>query len=204
MALGRGSKREQSLHSVERFYTASDLQLTFFRGAPISEQNQVNAKYEAIAKLEGEARANAILEFNLTYLPNRITETLSPATKEIKNVKAMGEIADELNMSEEFDNLCAQADRDNNPNILNDFAGPLYDAFLSKWINDKKFSKGRFEWQSGYGAFTYSRSQIKVVAAYIENQEKHHDKKTFKEEYIEFVQKFESNYDEKFIFEDLI
>ncbi|WP_018342603.1 IS200/IS605 family transposase [Cytophaga aurantiaca] len=77
-------------------------------------------------------------------------------------------------------------------------------ASSSKWINDKKFIKGRFEWQSGYGAFSYSRSQIKVVAAYIENQEKHHAKKTFKEEYIEFLQKFEIEYDEKFIFKDLI
>jgi putative transposase len=47
-------------------------------------------------------------------------------------------------------------------------------ASSSKWINDKAFIKGRFEWQSGYGAFTYSRSQIKTVAAYIENQEKHY------------------------------
>jgi putative transposase len=77
-------------------------------------------------------------------------------------------------------------------------------ANSSKWINDKKFVKGRFEWQSGYGAFSYSRSQIKVVAAYIENQEKNHTKKTFKEEYIEFLQKFEIDYDEKFIFKDLI
>ena len=74
----------------------------------------------------------------------------------------------------------------------------------SKWINDKKFIKGRFEWQAGYGAFTYGRSQVKIVAAYIENQEKHHATKTFKEEYLEFLQKFEIDYDEKYIFKDLI
>ena len=74
----------------------------------------------------------------------------------------------------------------------------------SKWINDMKFIKGKFEWQSGYGAFTYGKSQIQIVAAYIENQEKHHSKKTFKEEYIEFLKKFEIDYNENYIFKDLI
>ncbi len=74
----------------------------------------------------------------------------------------------------------------------------------SKWINEKNFVKGKFEWQEGYGAFSYSKSQMKDVIKYIENQEQHHQKKTFREEYIEFLQKFEIEYDEKYIFKELI
>lgn len=74
----------------------------------------------------------------------------------------------------------------------------------SKWINEKQFVKRKFEWQEGYGAFSYSKSHIKNVIEYIENQELHHRKKTFKEEYLEFLQKFEVDYDEKYIFKELI
>lgn len=74
----------------------------------------------------------------------------------------------------------------------------------SKWINEKQFVKGKFEWQEGYGAFSYGKSQVKEVISYIDNQEEHHKKKTFKEEYIDFLEKFEIDYDEKFIFRDLI
>ena len=61
--------------------------------------------------------------------------------------------------------------------------------------------KGKFNWQEGFGAFSYSKSQINYVINYIQNQEKHHKKKTFKEEYIDFLKKFEINYDEKYLFE---
>ena len=74
----------------------------------------------------------------------------------------------------------------------------------SKWINENKFTNIYFEWQEGYGAFSYSKSQLSAVADYIENQEEHHKKKTFKEEYINFLEKFEVDYDEKFIFKELI
>lgn len=74
----------------------------------------------------------------------------------------------------------------------------------SKWINENKFTNSHFEWQEGYGAFSYSKSQLDAVIAYIENQEQHHKKKTFREEYINFLEKFEVNYDEKFIFKELI
>ena len=77
-------------------------------------------------------------------------------------------------------------------------------ASSSKWINEKQLSQGRFEWQEGYGAFSYGKSQLKDVVAYINNQEQHHKIKTFKEEYIDFLQKFEVDYDERFIFKDLI
>ena len=74
----------------------------------------------------------------------------------------------------------------------------------SKWINEKRFISGKFEWQEGYGAFSYGKSQLKNVIKYIENQESHHQKKTFVEEYLDFLQKFEVDYDEKYIFKELI
>jgi putative transposase len=74
----------------------------------------------------------------------------------------------------------------------------------SKWINQNKLTNGHFEWQEGYSAFSYSKSQINQVVSYIQNQELHHKKKTFKEEYLDFLKKFEIDYDEKFIFKELI
>jgi len=71
----------------------------------------------------------------------------------------------------------------------------------SNFINDKKFVKGKFSWQAGYGAFSYGHSQMDKVYNYILNQEKHHKKKTFREEYLEFLKKFEIEYDEKYLFE---
>ena len=71
----------------------------------------------------------------------------------------------------------------------------------SNFINDKKFVKGKFSWQEGYGTFSYSHSHIQTVYDYILNQEEHHKKKTFKEEYIEFLQKFEVEYGEKYLFD---
>jgi len=73
-----------------------------------------------------------------------------------------------------------------------------------KWINEKKLVKGKFEWQEGYGAFSYGKSQIKNVILYIENQEQHHKKKTFREEYLDFLIKFEIEYDEQYIFKELV
>lgn len=74
----------------------------------------------------------------------------------------------------------------------------------SKWINEKKFVKGKFVWQEGFGGFSYSKLQIKEVCYYIENQESHHKKESFKEEYLKFLEKFGIEYDEKYIFKDLI
>ena len=74
----------------------------------------------------------------------------------------------------------------------------------SKWINEKGFVKGKFEWQEGFGAFSYSKSQIKDVIKYIENQEEHHKKRTFREEYLAFLDAFEVAYNEKYIFKELI
>jgi len=71
----------------------------------------------------------------------------------------------------------------------------------SNFINDHKFVKGKFAWQEGYGAFSYSHSHIGKVYDYILNQEKHHKKKTFKEEYIDLLRKFEIEHDEKYLFD---
>ncbi|MGK2860829.1 MAG: IS200/IS605 family transposase [Chitinophagaceae bacterium] len=70
----------------------------------------------------------------------------------------------------------------------------------SKWINQKKFIKEKFEWQGGFGAFSYSKSQASRVIAYVQNQEVHHRKITFLDEYKTFLEKFEVNYDERYIF----
>ena len=74
----------------------------------------------------------------------------------------------------------------------------------SKWINEKKFLKVRFEWQEGYGAFSYSKSQVNNVIDYIKNQEQHHTVKTFREEYLEVLKLYEIEYDERYIFKDPI
>lgn len=74
-------------------------------------------------------------------------------------------------------------------------------ANSSKWINDNKFVTGKFQWQEGFGVFSYSKSQLNTVIAYIENQENHHKKQSFKEEYIQLLKKFNIEYDDKFLFD---
>lgn len=71
----------------------------------------------------------------------------------------------------------------------------------SRWINEKKFVKGKFEWQSGYGAFSHSKSQRDAVIKYIMGQEDHHRNTTFREEYLKILHDFEIEYDEKYLFE---
>lgn len=70
----------------------------------------------------------------------------------------------------------------------------------SKWINKKGFVKGRFSWQEGYGAFSYSKSSVANVIKYVQNQQIHHRKKTFIEEYQVFLEKFEVDFDKRYIF----
>jgi putative transposase len=74
-------------------------------------------------------------------------------------------------------------------------------AGSSKFISDNRWVKGKFSWQEGYGAFSYSKSQIDRVIKYISNQEAHHKKKTFQEEYLEFLDRFGIEYDRKYLFE---
>ena len=72
----------------------------------------------------------------------------------------------------------------------------------SGWINENKFLKSHFEWQSGYGAFSYSKSEIPNVIAYIRNQKIHHGRVKFLDEYIQFLKDFEIDYDERYIFKE--
>ena len=69
------------------------------------------------------------------------------------------------------------------------------------FIKERKFSKFKFQWQEGYGAFSYSHSNLDNVIKYIMNQKEHHKKKTFKEEYLEFLKKFEIEFKDKYLFE---
>jgi len=70
----------------------------------------------------------------------------------------------------------------------------------SEWINEKGFVKGKFQWQEGYGAFSYGHSQVGKVYDYVMNQKQHHKKRTFLEEYRELLKKFEISFDEQYIF----
>lgn len=84
------------------------------------------------------------------------------------------------------------------PDLLQDIKGDS-----SKWINTKQLVYGNFQWQEGYGAFSYSHSHIDRVVKYIMNQEAHHRSKTFREEYLELLDKFAVPYDEKYILHDV-
>ena len=77
-------------------------------------------------------------------------------------------------------------------------------AKSSKWVNESGFLKERFEWQRGFGGFSYNQSSIDEVYKYIETQEEHHKKETFKNEYLQFLKKFKVDYDENYWFEDLM
>ncbi len=71
----------------------------------------------------------------------------------------------------------------------------------SLFINNNRLLPGRFSWQEGYGAFSYSRTQIENVYRYIQNQETHHANKTFRDEYLALLEKYEIDYDPRFLFE---
>jgi REP element-mobilizing transposase RayT len=69
----------------------------------------------------------------------------------------------------------------------------------SKFINSRGWIPGKFNWQEGYGAFSYGQSQLNVVINYIKNQKKHHVKRSYREEYLEFLNKYRINYNEKYL-----
>lgn len=77
-------------------------------------------------------------------------------------------------------------------------------AKSSKYINDHSLTRERFEWQTGFGVFSYSQIDIERVFKYIQNQEEHHRSKKFKEEYLELLKEYQVEYDEQYLFEDLI
>lgn len=76
-------------------------------------------------------------------------------------------------------------------------------ANSSRWINEKNLVKGKFEWQAGFGAFTLGQSQLPTIINYIRNQEEHHSKKSFKEEYLQFLKAYEIDYKEAYLFEEI-
>lgn len=74
-------------------------------------------------------------------------------------------------------------------------------ADSANFINKKKWLHGRFSWQDGYGAFSYGHSQLDTVVRYIQNQEKHHRRRTFKHEYLALLRKFDIAFDAKYVFD---
>jgi putative transposase len=72
----------------------------------------------------------------------------------------------------------------------------------SKWINDKGFAMGKFEWQTGFGAFTIGQSQIDRIFKYIANQEEHHKVKTFREEYVDFLKAYQVEFNIQYVFDE--
>jgi len=76
-------------------------------------------------------------------------------------------------------------------------------ANSSRFINERSWINGKVEWQTGFGAFSYNHSQLTNVINYIQNQEEHHKKKTFKEEYVEFLKSFDVDYKNEYIFDDV-
>lgn len=85
-------------------------------------------------------------------------------------------------------------------NSIADFMSSIK-ANSSKWVNENEFVKGKFNWQDGYGAFSYAKSQRDVVIKYIINQEAHHQVKTFKQEYLKMLKDFEVDYQDRYLFE---
>lgn len=85
-----------------------------------------------------------------------------------------------------------------NPVFIRFDAG--YKGNSSKWINEKRFVRGKFSWQEGYGAFSYSKSELPGVIRYIKDQQNHHRHKGFIEEYLEMLREFEIDFDDKYVF----
>ena len=73
-------------------------------------------------------------------------------------------------------------------------------ADSSNFVNEKKFVHGKFSWQEGYGAFSYGHSQLDTVIRYIQNQEKHHKRSSFRAEYLTLLRKFDIAFEEKYVF----
>ena len=77
-------------------------------------------------------------------------------------------------------------------------------AKSSKYVNDHKLTPQRFEWQEGYGVFSYRQSDVDAIYKYIQNQETHHKTQSFRDEYLELLKEFNVQFDEQYIFQDLI
>jgi REP element-mobilizing transposase RayT len=71
----------------------------------------------------------------------------------------------------------------------------------NSFIKEKKFTRFQFSWQEGYGAFSYSHSHLDNIIGYIMNQKEHHKKRSFREEYLDFLKKYEIEFDEEYLFD---
>lgn len=85
---------------------------------------------------------------------------------------------------------------------LSDLVGDIKTGSTSH-IKENKWVAGRFSWQQGFGAFSYSHSQLTEVTRYIQDQEKHHARKTFRQEYLEFLERFDVLHDDRYVFKDV-
>lgn len=85
---------------------------------------------------------------------------------------------------------------------LSDLVGDIKSG-STNFINRQRWVRGRFSWQEGFGAFSYSRSQLDTVIRYINNQQKHHAKRSFRDEYVALLDKFEVPYDERYVFKGI-
>jgi REP element-mobilizing transposase RayT len=74
-------------------------------------------------------------------------------------------------------------------------------ADSSNFVNDNKWVRGKFSWQEGYGAFSYGHSQLDTIIRYIQNQEEHHRRRSFRNEYLSLLRKFDIAFEDKYIFE---
>jgi REP element-mobilizing transposase RayT len=100
------------------------------------------------------------------------------------------------NMPDHFHILVGQT-----PNVaLSDLVRGIK-AGSSGFINDRHWVLGRFSWQEGFGAFSYAHSQLDAVIRYIQNQQEHHRRTTFQEEYLEFLKRFNVPHDERYTFQ---
>lgn|SRR5262245_36009764 len=70
----------------------------------------------------------------------------------------------------------------------------------TKFVNKRRFVRGRFSWQEGYGAFSYGHSQLDKIIRYIQNQERHHQRQSFRDEYMTLLRKFDIAFEEKYVF----
>jgi putative transposase len=83
--------------------------------------------------------------------------------------------------------------------VLSDLVGDIKSG-STNFINRNRWVKGRFNWQEGFGAFSYSHSQLGAVIRYIQNQQRHHRQRSFRDEYVALLDKFNVPYDERYIF----
>lgn len=164
------------------------------------------AKYQNLIKLKIFFRANTYTRIHIVFtVQNRGCIILDAWNEELykyisgiiqnhkHKVLAINEMPDHLHV------LIGMRPTQSLSDLIQNIKGES-----SKWINPKRFLKGKFSWQEGYGAFSYGKSQINQVIDYINNQEENQRKRTFLEEYKFLLDKFEVDFDHRFIFQEVI